>query len=151
MSMTQRILRIVEPVIFGARWITLAVLIAITAFLGWQASQLQPNAGWLKMVPQEHPYMETFLEYYDEFGGANTVLVALKNKEGDIYQPAFMEKLRKLTDEEFDREVTGWLARLKVRAHKKRQAFAVNEDACRHCRRCEEACPEKAIAVVARL
>lgn len=101
MSMTQRILRIVEPVIFGARWITLAVLIAITAFLGWQASQLQPNAGWLKMVPQEHPYMETFLEYYDEFGGANTVLVALKNKEGDIYQPAFMEKLRKLTDEVF--------------------------------------------------
>ncbi len=101
MSMTQRILRIVEPVIFGARWITLAVLIAITAFLGWQASQLQPNAGWLKMVPQEHPYMETFLEYYDEFGGANTVLVALKNREGDIYQPAFMEKLRKLTDEVF--------------------------------------------------
>ncbi|MDT0619930.1 efflux RND transporter permease subunit [Salinisphaera sp. P385] len=101
MSMTQRILRIVEPVIFGARWITLAVLIAITAFLGWQASQLQPNAGWLKMVPQEHPYMETFLEYYDEFGGANTVLVALKNKDGDIYQPEFMEDLRKLTDEVF--------------------------------------------------
>ena len=101
MSATQRILKIVEPAIFGARWITLAILLAITAFLAWQASQLQPKAGWLKMVPKEHPYMETFLEYYEEFGGANRILVAIHNEEGDIYEPDFMEKLRKLTDEIF--------------------------------------------------
>ena len=101
MSLTQRILKIVEPAIFQWRWVTLAVLLAITAALGWQASKLEPNAGWLKMVPKEHPYMETFLEYYDEFGGANRILVALHNREGDIYQPEFMEKLRKLTDEVF--------------------------------------------------
>lgn len=101
MSITQRILRIVEPVIFGWRWATLGVLLAITVVLGWQASQLEPNAGWLKMVPKEHPYMQTFMEYYEEFGGANTILVALHNKDGDIYEPAFMEKLRKLTDAVF--------------------------------------------------
>lgn len=101
MSATQRILKFVEPIIFSARWLTLGVLVLITLFLGYQASQLQPNAGWLKMVPQEHPYMQTFLDYYDEFGGANRILVAIENNKGDIYQPDFMEKLRKLTDEVF--------------------------------------------------
>lgn len=101
MSATQRILKVVEPAIFGHRWITLAILLLITAFLGWKAAQLEPNAGWLKMVPKEHPYMDTFLDYYDEFGGANRILVAIRNKEGDIYQPDFMEKLRKLTDDVF--------------------------------------------------
>jgi len=101
MSATQRILKIVEPVIFGQRWLTLAALGLITAFLTWHATQLQPSAGWLKMVPKDHPYMETFREYYDEFGGANRILVALKNQEGDIYNPETMEAIRKLTDEVF--------------------------------------------------
>jgi predicted RND superfamily exporter protein len=100
-SMTQRILKFVEPCVFTYRWITLAVLGLITAFFAFQATQLQPQAGWLKMVPQEHPYMETFLEYYDDFGGANTVIVALKNQDGTIYEPEFMERLRQVTDEVF--------------------------------------------------
>ena len=40
--------------------------------------------------------------------------------------------VRKLTDEEFRTHVTGFLARLKVRAHGKRQAFADDEADCRH-------------------
>lgn len=101
MTATQRILKVVEPVIFGWRWPVLALLVLITAFLGYRAAQLEPNAGWLKMVPQDHPYMQTFLDYYDEFGGANRIIVAIHNEDGDIYQPQFMEKLRKLTDEVF--------------------------------------------------
>ncbi|MDN5937723.1 MAG: MMPL family transporter [Salinisphaera sp.] len=101
MSATQRILKVVEPVIFGWRWFMLALLVALTLLLGWQASQLTPDAGWLKMVPKEHPYMKTFTKYYDEFGGANTILVAIKNHDGDIYEPEFMEKLRKLTEAVF--------------------------------------------------
>lgn len=57
--------------------------------------------------------------------------------------------IRKLTDAEFDTHVKGFLPRLKVRAHGKRQAFADFEADCRHCMRCVSACPEKAITVVA--
>src|SRR5688572_19719499 len=95
-NFTRAVLRIVEPPIFKYRHITLGVLLVLTVFFAWQAAQLRPQAGWLKMVPQEHPYMQTFLEYYKDFGGANTVLVALKNRKGDIYQPEFMEILRKV-------------------------------------------------------
>ncbi|MBI2382573.1 MAG: RND family transporter [Gammaproteobacteria bacterium] len=99
---TQRILRVVEPLVFRGRPFTLALLALMTVFLGWQAAQLKPDAGWLKMVPKQHPYMQTFLEYYQDFGGANTVLVALENRKGkDIYEPEFMEALRQVTDEVF--------------------------------------------------
>ena len=98
---TRAVLRLVEPVIFQRRAITLTVLTLVTLFLGWQASQLKPQAGWLKMVPQEHPYMRTFLEYYKDFGGANTVLVAMRAREGDLYNAGFLEALRQLTDEVF--------------------------------------------------
>ena len=99
--MTLAILRVVEPPIFHWRKAMLGALALITLFLGWHAAQLKPQAGWLKMVPQEHPYMQTFLEYYKDFGGANTVLVALHKTQGDIYDVAFMETLRKVTDEVF--------------------------------------------------
>lgn len=99
--MTQAILRVVEPVIFEKRAITLAILTLLTIFLTWQTLQVRPNAGWLKMVPQSHPYMQTFMEYYEDFGGANTVLIALHNKKGDIYQPEFMETLRQVADDAF--------------------------------------------------
>ncbi len=98
---TRAILRVIEPPVFNWRRVTLSILVIATLFLGWHASQLKPSAGWLKMVPQDHPYMQTFMEYYKDFGGANTVLIAVHNKEGDIYQPEFMEILRQVADDAF--------------------------------------------------
>jgi predicted RND superfamily exporter protein len=100
-SFGRRILRIVEVPIFRWRRATLALLVLLTVFFGWHAAQLKPDAGWLKMVPKEHPYMQTFMQYYRDFGGANTVLIALHNNRGDIYQPQFMETLRKVSDDAF--------------------------------------------------
>jgi uncharacterized protein len=100
-SFTLWILKKVELPIFKHRKVTLGILLVLTAFFSWHAAQLKPQAGWLKMVPKEHPYMQTFLEYYKDFGGANTVLVALKSHKGDIYQPEFMETLRQVHDEVF--------------------------------------------------
>jgi len=98
---TRLVLGVLEPIVLQRRRGTLIVLGLITLLLAWQASLLQPQAGWLKMVPQEHPYMQTFLEYYRDFGGANTVLVALEAQDGDIYTPERLEALRLLTDEVF--------------------------------------------------
>ncbi|MES2489195.1 MAG: MMPL family transporter [Pseudomonadota bacterium] len=100
-NFTRTVLKIVEPPIFKWRAITLTVLLVLTVFFGWNAAQLRPNAGWLKMVPKEHPYMKTFMQYYKDFGGANTVLISLHNNKGDIYQPEFMETLRKASDDAF--------------------------------------------------
>ncbi len=98
---SQWYIRITEPIIFGNRPRTLIVLFLATLFLGYQASQLRPDAGFEKQLPLGHPYIQVFKQYQKDFGGANTVLVALEKKDGDIYQPAFMETLRQITDEVF--------------------------------------------------
>lgn len=98
---TRSILKVVEPPVFHWRLPTFIVLLCLTVFFGWHTAQVKPSAGWLKMVPQAHPYMQTFMEYYKDFGGANTVLIAVHNEKGDIYQPAFMETLRQVADDAF--------------------------------------------------
>ncbi len=100
-SWTDRILRVVEPPIFQYRMITLSILIGITAILAVQAARIQPDAGWLKSIPLDHPYMQTFQKYYRDFGGANSVLFAQIKEEGEIYNPGFMEKLEEATNDIF--------------------------------------------------
>ncbi len=62
--------------------------------------------------------------------------------------PEGVFEIRRLTDAEFA-TVTGWFNRFRVRVHGRRQAFAVHQADCRNCRRCEAACPEQAITVLA--
>lgn len=101
MSATERILKVVEPVIYGQRALCLIVLLVLTAFFGWKASQTQVDAGFDKSIPLEHPYMKTLKQYQADFGGGNTVLVALIQEEGDIYNAQFLDTLKKVTDEVF--------------------------------------------------
>ena len=87
--------------IFHNRKPLLWLFIAITIVLGWSATRLQVSAGFSKMIPLKHEYMLTFKEYENTFGGANKVLVSLKNTKGDIYNKEFIETLRKITEEVF--------------------------------------------------
>jgi predicted RND superfamily exporter protein len=59
------------------------------------------DAGFNKMVPLKHPYMQVYREYEKVFGGANRVALAIVQKDGDIYNKEFMAKLKGLTDDIF--------------------------------------------------
>ncbi len=98
---TDRILRLVEPIIFGRRVATHLVLLLITVWLGYEASKTHVDAGWIKSIPLDHEYMQTFQEYYDKFGGANRVIVAVMAKDGDIYNKEFLDTLKAVHDEVF--------------------------------------------------
>jgi predicted RND superfamily exporter protein len=87
--------------IFHNRKPLLILFILITVLLGAMASQLRVQAAFTKMIPLKHPYMATFLQYQADFGGANKILVAIKNKKGDIYDKKFLETLRGATEEVF--------------------------------------------------
>lgn len=100
-SRSQRLLRAIEPLIYARRRLTLAVLIVITVLLGWQATQIGRDAGFDKSIPLEHPYMRVLKQYQSEFGSANTVLVALMQQDGDIYNERFLARLKAVTDEVF--------------------------------------------------
>ncbi len=84
------------------RRLLLTVCLAITVALGFSATRLRLDPGFNKMIPLQHPYMQVFTKYASTFSGANTVLVSLRWKgDGDIYNAAFMDKLRRATDEVF--------------------------------------------------
>ncbi len=98
---TDRILAVVEPLVYGKRMLMLAILAALTLYFGWMASQTRVDAGFDKSIPLEHPYMKTLKKYQQDFGGGNTVLVALIQKDGDIYNEKFLSTLKSVTDEVF--------------------------------------------------
>ncbi len=87
--------------IFHLRKPLLLLFILITIALAYSASHLRVGAGFTKMIPLKHEYMVTFLEYQNDFGGANKILVALKARDGDIYTKEFMDTLRKVTEDVF--------------------------------------------------
>ena len=87
--------------LFRYRVPLLGLFVLITIVLGFSATRLQVDAGFEKMIPLEHEYMQTFLRYRATFGGANRVLVALRLHEGEIYHQAFFETLKAVTDEVF--------------------------------------------------
>ena len=91
--------RVTEPIVFGHRGRTLAVLALVTLFMVWEALHLKIDSGFEKQLPLGHPYIQIFKQYEKEFGGANLVLFAVtEKKEKDIYNPAFMTTLRAATD-----------------------------------------------------
>ena len=90
-----------EGWIFSARPVLIALFVVVTMLMAWSASRLQVDAGFSKLLPLDHPYMQTFIKYRQEFGGANRVLVAVMARDGDIFTPAYFDTLKKVTDEVF--------------------------------------------------
>jgi predicted RND superfamily exporter protein len=92
---------ILENLIFRNRRLVVVLFAVLTIFMVYQASHLKIDAGFAKMLPLEHPYMKTYLEYRDAFGGANRIVIAISTREGDIFTPHFFEVLAEVTDEVF--------------------------------------------------
>ncbi|MGH8528776.1 MAG: efflux RND transporter permease subunit [Nevskiales bacterium] len=97
----EAILKFVEPIVYAWRIPMLIALILLTVFFGYKASQTFVDAGFDKSIPLEHPYMSVLKKYQADFGGGNTVLVAVIQKEGEIYNEKFLDTLKKATDAVF--------------------------------------------------
>jgi predicted RND superfamily exporter protein len=79
-------------------WVTAIV----TLVLGASALRTHLDAGFNKLIPQRHAYMEAFLQHSSTFSGANRVLINVRWKgDGDIYNEAFLKTLQSVTDEVF--------------------------------------------------
>src|SRR5258705_3294162 len=95
------LIQAVSGLIFNYRKVWLVVFAILTALFAASASRLAVDAGFNKMVPLTHPYMQVYREYEKVFGGANRVAIALVQKDGDIYNKEYMSKLKRLTDDVF--------------------------------------------------
>lgn len=93
---------LLERALFNHRRIILALCLLITVVLGLQIARLQLNASFEKMIPTGHPYIENYLENRAELSGlGNALRLVVVARDGNIYNPAYLEVLRKLSDDVF--------------------------------------------------
>lgn len=99
--MLNSIINAIDGFIFNNRKLVLSVFVVITILMGASATQLQVKAGFEKLLPLKHEYMQTFVKHRDAFGGGNRVLIALMAKDetpGSMFTAEYMSGFDALTD-----------------------------------------------------
>lgn len=93
---------LVERILFGKRGVIVALFALITLFLGYHASQIRPEASFLRMIPTYHPYIQNYLKHQDALkGGGNIVRMAVEALDGNIFSKEYMETLQQINDDIF--------------------------------------------------
>jgi predicted RND superfamily exporter protein len=69
------------------RWAVLAALIAITVVLAAGARKLHVEANPDRLLPQEHPYIQTLNDLHKTFGDKNLVVIGLFPHDGAVFTP----------------------------------------------------------------
>jgi uncharacterized protein len=92
---------LLERLVFNNRLIVVIVCAIITVGLGYMAAtKLVLNASFEKMIPQSQPYIKNYLTYQKDLRGlGNAIRVVVENTEGDIFDPQYLDVLKKATDE----------------------------------------------------
>jgi predicted RND superfamily exporter protein len=91
-----------ERLIFNNRIGVMLACLAVTLLLGFMAVQVSLNASYEKMLPVGHPYIRNYVASKDQLRGlGNTLRVVVENTQGDIFDPAFLNTLKEVTDELF--------------------------------------------------
>ncbi len=93
------ILAAIENRVFGNRRTVLVVFAILTLLLVASASQLATDSNLKKMVPLSHPWIQNLFKYRDDLGLGNDVQIAVETKDGDIFNPIYLDVVRKITDE----------------------------------------------------
>ncbi|MEJ8569752.1 efflux RND transporter permease subunit [Elongatibacter sediminis] len=83
------------------RYAVVSLFVVATVFMLYSMTSLRIETGFKKQLPLEHEYMQTFLKYEQEFGGANRILVALMARDGDMFAPEFFERFEEITNQVF--------------------------------------------------
>ena len=87
-----------ERVIKYRAWVVLVVL-AITALLFTRISTLQMDNNPDSWAPRQHVYVETTRLLKEIFGGTNVVIIGITPRQGDIYQPEVLAKIKRIQDQ----------------------------------------------------
>ena len=92
----------VERRLFAHRRVWLALFAAVSMLLLWQALQLRPTASFDAMAPTRHPYIANARAFESDLRPlGNMVCIAVETTDGDIYSPAFLERLRQVNEAVF--------------------------------------------------
>ncbi|WP_428636537.1 efflux RND transporter permease subunit [Shewanella sp.] len=99
--MLDKLVNGLESFLFRQRAYVIFAFLLATLFLGFQASHLKMDAAFVKNIPLNHSYMQTYLKHQKQFGGANSIMVAVEDTSGNIFNPNFFNTLKQVHDQLF--------------------------------------------------
>jgi predicted RND superfamily exporter protein len=77
---------------------TVTILVALmTVFFAYSLRHLRLHTDFFDFYPRRHAYIQFYNEFRRMFGTANVMSVILEVKKGDIYDPATLQKLDRVT------------------------------------------------------
>lgn len=92
---------VVERLIFNNRPAVLLLMALVTLFFGYNALQVQPIAGFEKMIPLNHPFIQNYFKHREDVPGGNFVQIAVETKGGTIFDADYLTILQAVNDEAF--------------------------------------------------
>jgi len=87
-----------------AKWIidhrrgVYAIILPVTIFLIYEIRYVRLYFEREDLTPNNHPYMKLQHKMEEIFGGTNLVVIGLRKKEGDIFDPISLEKIYRIAD-----------------------------------------------------
>lgn len=76
-----------------------AVIALITALMAVLAVRIEIKTVFDDLLPANHPYIKVHEQFKQNFGGSNLVSIMLEVEEGDIFRPAVLGKVQKVTQD----------------------------------------------------
>ncbi len=77
----------------------IAVVLAVTVLAALAATRLRVKIELESSLPANHPYVQVDREIRESFGGRNHVVIAVLPRNGDVWRPPILEKVKNLTVE----------------------------------------------------
>ena len=89
-----------ERLLFNNRLAITLLCVLATLVLGFQATRIQLNASFEKMIPTGHPFIANFFAHRGDLAGlGNALRIAVEAKDGTIFDAEYLDTLAKINDE----------------------------------------------------
>ncbi|WP_408598447.1 efflux RND transporter permease subunit [Pseudomonas sp. PLMAX] len=89
-----------ERLLFNHRMYVLLFCLLLTVFFIFQFPGLKLNANFLRMIPNDHPYVQNFTARKDDLAGQGNVMrIVVESKKGSILDASYLATLQKISDE----------------------------------------------------
>ena len=75
----------------------IVLTLLLTAVLGWFAGGLKVVIDPATLAPQHHPYIAATRKVENAFGSKYLMLVGVSPRQGDVFQPAVLEAVQRIT------------------------------------------------------
>ena len=91
-------MRRVADVVVKQRAMILALIVLVTLVFAYRSFNIEMYTAFADLLPKDHPYIRIHERYWKTFGGANVVMLSVEVTDGDIFNAAVLEKIKKLTE-----------------------------------------------------